>query len=266
MATLLDALRAPARQAASLDETAHRPWPLPKGRWLLAHTLEDQLFAHWPVPESALRGLVPPGLEIDTFRGSAWLGISAFRVTGARVRGTLPVPVLSSYAQVNVRTYVTAHDRPGVFFLSLDSGSPLAPAAARRLYGLPFFRARTSVSRRGAELTWTSLRTERGAFPRAFRARARASGPAFGPEPETLEHFLTERYRLWVAHGRELRLADIHHAPWTLEPAEGTVDENTLPPQPLELPGSAPLLHLSRHQHLLVWPLERAAAPTRAAD
>ena len=34
----------------------------------------DLLFAHWPVPLPALRELIPPELEVDTYDGEAWLG------------------------------------------------------------------------------------------------------------------------------------------------------------------------------------------------
>ena len=66
--------RGPARQSAALDQLGHRPWPLPEGRWLMGHTWHDLLFAHWRVPDSALRPLVPPGLAVDTYDGDAWLG------------------------------------------------------------------------------------------------------------------------------------------------------------------------------------------------
>ena len=38
-------------------------------------TWHDLLFAHWPVPADLVRPLIPPGLQIDTWDGSAWLGV-----------------------------------------------------------------------------------------------------------------------------------------------------------------------------------------------
>ena len=51
------------RQRAALRETEHRPWPLPSGRWLVAQTWEDVVFAHWRVDAAAVQALVPNGLE-----------------------------------------------------------------------------------------------------------------------------------------------------------------------------------------------------------
>ena len=58
-------------------ETSHRPWKLPSRPWVLAMRWHDLLFMHWPVPCEALRPAIPPSLAIDTFDGTAWIGIKA---------------------------------------------------------------------------------------------------------------------------------------------------------------------------------------------
>ena len=85
----LASLSASARQAAGLVETEHRPWPLPPGPWRVGMTLADLLLVHWRVKTEELRRLVPPKLEVDTFDGSAWLGLLAFRVVDQRRIGAL---------------------------------------------------------------------------------------------------------------------------------------------------------------------------------
>lgn len=114
----------------------------------------DLLFAHWPVPAESLRRLVPAGLTLQEFEGRAWVGVTPFLLTGLRPRALPAIPGLSRFPEINVRTYVTAQDRPGVFFFSLDAGSTLAVIAARALYSLPYFRARFAVAAdRGASST-----------------------------------------------------------------------------------------------------------------
>ncbi|MFN2469933.1 MAG: YqjF family protein [Gaiellaceae bacterium] len=237
----------------------------------MGQTWEDLLFAHWRLPESALRALVPAELELDRFGGETWVGITPFRMTGVRLRGTLPVPGLSAFPELNVRTYVTDGRRPGIFFFSLDAGSTAAVAAARRFYRLPYFRARMSARKRGSSIVYASRRTEPGAHLRAFGASYRPVGEVFHAEPGTIEHFLTERYCLYTFEGRLLLRAEIHHALWPLQPAEAEIEENTMPPRPIELDGE-PLLHFARRQDVVVWPLESAdgksltaaAAPVQA--
>jgi uncharacterized protein len=42
-----------------LEETAHRPWPLPGGAWVMTQTWHGLLFAHWPVDKVALASKIP---------------------------------------------------------------------------------------------------------------------------------------------------------------------------------------------------------------
>src|SRR5579859_5771812 len=127
--------------SANLEQIAHRPWPLPAGRWVMAQNWHDLLFAHWPLPAAILRPHVPARLEIETFGGQAWLGVVPFRMSGVRLRGTPAVPWLSAFPELNVRTYVVADGKPGVWFFSLDAANPMAVAIARAWFHLPYFRA-----------------------------------------------------------------------------------------------------------------------------
>jgi uncharacterized protein YqjF (DUF2071 family) len=254
----IELLRAPARQAGSLSDTDHRPWPLPQGSWLMGQSWEDLLFAHWRVDAVAVRELVPAGLRVDEHGGSAWLGITPFELTGLRLRGTLPLPVVSRFPEINVRTYVTVDDKPGIWFFSLDTSSQLAVEAARRTYRLPYHHARISLRRRGDWIEYSAIRRG-GVRPYVFEAEYRALGDAAEPEPGTLEHFLTERYCLYAADGSGLYRAEIHHTPWRLRPAEASIGLNTMAPDELRLE-DAPLVHLGERQDVVIWAADRVAS------
>jgi len=255
-----DLLSHPARQSASLRETEHRPWPVPRRSWIQGQTWDDLLFAHWRVPEESLRALVPPQLPLDTFDGTGWLGITPFRVTGFRLRGTLPLPRLSTFLELNVRTYVTLDDKPGIYFFSLDAESPLAVEAARRTYRLPYYHARMSASARGEWIEYSSSRREGAARPFTFTGRYRPVAPPATAARDSLEWFLTERYCLYTLDERDdVQRAEIHHGPWPLQAAEAEIELNTMPPDRIELPDEEPLLHFSRRQDVVIWPLERIA-------
>jgi uncharacterized protein YqjF (DUF2071 family) len=262
---VLDLLNAPARQAATLGETAHRPWPPPERSWILGQTWDDLLFAHWRVPEEQLRAHVPEELALDTHEGEAWLGITPFRLTGLRGRGLLPLPVVSSFLELNVRTYVTCEDKPGIWFFSLDAESQLAVEAARRGYKLPYFRARMSAALREGWLDYSSARSDAKSARRVFNARYRAAGDVFNAEPGSLEWFLTERYCLYTVGERgRLCRAEIHHPPWPLQEAEAEIELNSMPPEGIELPDEEPLVHYSRRQDVVIWPLESVRGEARA--
>jgi len=215
----------------------------------------DLLFAHWPVPAAELRPAVPTGVPIDTFEGSAWLGVTPFEVVGAHPRVGPPVPWLSRFPELNVRTYATIDGRPGIWFFSLDAARAAAVAAARLTYQLPYRHARMAITRAGERIAYRSH--ARGA-PAALRVVYEPIGAATAPAPGTLEHFLTERYCLYTLdrQGR-VRRADIHHPPWPLQPARAEIAVNTMTePLGVQLPADEPLLHYAARQDVLVWPLK----------
>lgn len=252
----MDFLATSVRQAAALQDTARRPWPLPGGGWRFAHTFEDVLIAHWRVPAERLRPLLPGGLELEERDGSAWLGLLGFTSRDLRAQGTLPVPGVS-YPQLNVRTYVRAGGRPGVWFLGQSVGSRVAAGAARRLFGLPVRHARMTL-RRGARIELTSARTGSDGRPVVFSARYGPTGPVFEAAPGSLEEFLVERFCLYVEAGGKLLRGEIHHRPWALQKAEAEIELNTMAPPGIELAAGPNLVHYTARQDVLAWPLRPA--------
>ena len=207
--SLVDFVTTPPRQSGALASVRHRPWPLPKGQWVLAQTWLDLLFAHWRLPASLVRANVPPELPLDEFDGAAWIGVTPFRLTGLRAHWTYPLPVLSAFPELNVRTYVSFGGKPGIYFFSLDAGSALAVAAARRFYRLPYYWSEMSAKSEGREVDYRSRR--RGEKRRRFAARYGPDGPEFraGAADEGGDFFGDRVGRLRVAEagGLHARLA-----------------------------------------------------------
>ncbi|MGH7162048.1 MAG: YqjF family protein, partial [Planctomycetota bacterium] len=188
--------------------------------WILSQRWHDLLFAHWPLPAAELRAAVPPALSLETCEGSAWISVVALRMSGIRFRRMPPVPGLSAFRELNVRTYVTGPAGPGVWFLSLDAGSRAAVAVARRWFRLPYYRARLLSEVDGEGFSYRSRRTHRGAPPAEFAAWYAPAGPKRTAAPGSLDHWLVERYALYAAdpEGRPLA-ARIAHEPWPLQTA-----------------------------------------------
>jgi uncharacterized protein len=221
----------------------------------MAQNWHDLLFAHWPVSARVLRPLVPEGLELHTFEGQCWLAVTPFHMSGIRARGLPPLPGLSRFPELNVRTYVSFADKPGVYFFSLDAANSVAVWAARRLYALPYFKAEMRVEIRDDEISYIS---RRGDGKAEFRGQYH---PAQGVElrqPGSLAHWLTERYCLYTVSGKQVYRAEIHHAPWPLQDAEAEIKINTMAEAAgITLPGTAPILDFARDLEVLIWPLRR---------
>ena len=246
-----------------LIRTSHRPRPLPSGRWMMTQRWNDLLFAHWPVPAASIAPLLPEGLQVDTFQGSAWLGVVPFWLDRIKVRGLPPIPGMRSFPDLNVRTYVRDEHTgtPGVYFFSLDASNLLAVAMAHTFFHLPYHWAEMSLDQRSErEFSFYSRRRFSGQRV-VFKARYRGLGPTrklAESNSGTLEYFLLERSCLFTTNrsGQAVR-ANLHNVPWPLEEAEAEIECNDLADAiGIHLPDQEPVLHYSRRLAVYIWPSE----------
>lgn len=241
---------------ASLSQLQHRPWPIPKGEWTWRQSWCDLLFMHWPVPVSALRPLVSAELDLDLFDGTAWLGLVPFRMAGVMRRPWPDLPGVSAFPELNVRTYVTRDDKPGVWFLSLDAANRLAVWAARRYFHLPYHFANMSLRTEGSKIAYRSARPEA-----EVALSYRPTSEPYLARPGSLEHWLTERYCLYAqAPNGSLWRSDVHHHPWPLQSASVDIERNTLlRTHGIRVEGPPALLHFARRLDVVIWRAEHAA-------
>jgi hypothetical protein len=231
-----------------------RPAELP----LMEHHWGKLLFMHWPIPVERLRSLVPPQLTIDTFDGEAWVGITPFTLWNVRLSFTPPVPYLSDFHELNVRTYVLYRGVPGVWFFSLNTNSSMTVFGARTFYFLPYFNSDINLRQEGDTIHYQLRRTD-AERPATFDASWEIGKELPEAEPGTLEYFLTERYCLYSASGESIYRARIHHRPWPLRQAallshaSDIAESDYLP----KLKGK-PLVHYAEALAVDVWPPEKA--------
>ncbi len=215
--------------------------------WLVSMDWRDALFLHWPVDAGALRALLPRDLELDVMAGSAWIGIVAFSIAGARARGVPARLGLRSFGEINVRTYVTGGGTPGVWFLSLDAASAVTVRAGRTALHLPYHDARIATAWDGESCAYRLERTDARAAPARFDARARVAHDVRTTAHGSLEHRLVERYCFFTVdrRGRTVR-GDVVHPPWPLRDATAAIAANTLLAAAGIAPDTdAPLAHAS---------------------
>ncbi len=159
-----------------------------------------------------------------------------------------------------MRTYVRVGDTPGIYFFSLDASNPVAVMVARTMFNLPYFAAAIDVEHRDAYVHYHSRRPDPGA---EFTGRYRPMGPVHEAVPGTLDYFLTERYCLYTLDSSfHLQRLEIHHPPWQLQPAEADIQMHTMAAAAgIRLPSMAPVLHFSRRQDMVAWPLMKVGSP-----
>lgn len=212
-----------------------------KMRWV------DLAFLHWRVPADILRPMIPAALELDLFDGTAWVGVTPFRMTKVRPVFSPPIPTASDFPELNVRTYVRHDSHHGVWFFSLDAGSKLAVTTARTMIGLPYMHAHMQHVSAGDDVQYSSRRTHSGEPSAELKVRYRPTSPPRASEPGSLEHWLTERYCLFSQHVGTLWRLDIEHVPWPLQNATADIEINTMASAAgISLPDDAPHVRFSR--------------------
>lgn len=158
-----------------------------------------------------MSSLVPAGLTIDSFAGDCWVSLVAFTMEKIRPRYLPAVPFISDFPEINVRTYVVHDDKPGVYFLNIESGKPLSTFIAKFLSGLPYENASMGRHTTG-NVQWYSSNNPRKRF-------ALTAGFTVGEEvvnKSLLDQWLTERYCLYLNEGNKVYRYQIHHQPWPL--------------------------------------------------
>jgi uncharacterized protein YqjF (DUF2071 family) len=193
-------------------------------------TWSDLVFAHWPVEPEAVARHLPQGLKLDTVDGKAWVGVVPFLMSNVAPRCCPPIPGLSRFLELNVRTYVSVEGKPGVWFFSLDAANRLAVRVARATFNLPYMDATMSIERdHVGTIEYQSRRTHRGEAAAEYEATYGVAGEFSEAEAGSLEHWLTARYCLYSANRRGLIFrGEIDHPPWKLARADYQERTNTM--------------------------------------
>ncbi|EMJ46808.1 YqjF family protein [Leptospira santarosai] len=240
-----------------LKQTSHRPWPLPEKNPFMIQYWEELAFLHWEIPQKFVEEILPKGLEVDTYQGKTYVGLVPFRMKGVRPVCLPPLPWISYFPELNVRVYVKAEGKPGVYFFSLDAGNRFVVEVARKFFHLPYLNAKMMLQRKNIQKEFYTLRTDPRGNPAEFEAAYRPISEVYHSKPDTLEHWLTERYCLYCNDSRgTIYRGEVHHLPWPLQKGECMIRKNTiLQSHYLPLLHKEPLVHYSNSIKVALYPL-----------
>lgn len=218
--------------------------PDPVASPLLIHEWSELALVHWRYPAAVVQRLLPPGLTVDTFDGSAWIGLVPFHCT-IRPRGLPRVPWASSFEEMNVRTYVRGpNGEPAVWFISLEAARLSAVLIARAFYGLKYYWAKMAFARVGDVVTYRARRRwpgRRGSSGSLAIQVGDALPPGVSSE---LDRWLTNRWRFYCSTPLGLATGLVAHEPWPLRRASVLhCDPHLVSACGLELPRSEPVVH-----------------------
>lgn len=210
----------------------------------------DLTALHWRYEPAEVQALLPEGFVVDTFDGSAWVGLIPFRMRRIRLPGLPPFGPLSSFPETNIRTYIVdPTGRRGVFFFSLDISRLLPTVVARLGYRLPYCWSVMSIDGDGHGSGATRRYSSRRRWPRGTatsQVEIQVGHQLTGSDITELDHFLTARGALGTTFGRRLMWAKVSHPPWPIHTA--TVlecDESLLAAAGLGPPRGEPVVRWS---------------------
>lgn len=212
--------------------------------WVMQQICREVVFLHWPVRDEWLRPFIPLELDIDLYEGEAWIGLVAYVADQTRPRFFPPTPIMRTFRELNVRTYVRHRGCSGVFFFSLDADSALAVKVAGTGGFLPYRHAQMKWVKKGERRLFLSRYSSDDGGARNFRM---GYTPIHGIlKTSAFEHWLTERYCLWTQPKKSLWRVDIDHTPWHLQNVHIDIQENSLAAfLPINLEEQKPIAHFS---------------------
>jgi uncharacterized protein len=191
-----------------LQQDQHRPYPIPDQNWKYYQEWHNVIFAHWRVPASELRILVPTTLELDQYDGTTWISMVAFTIKDLRPHYLPAFPPVSNFHEINMRTYVKRNGKPGIYFLSVEASKIGSVLLARTATGLHYikseiirnehiYKSHNNKHLYNLELIYEPL-------PADYKK-------------DQLDRWLTERYCIFHELQGALFAHDVHHVEWPLQ-------------------------------------------------
>lgn len=231
-----------------LQQTNHRPFELPKGKWAYYQEWNNALFLHWKIPAEVLQELIPEKLKLDIFNGEAYVSLVAFTMQKIRPKNLPPVKFISDFDEINLRTYIDVDSKKGVYFLNIEGAKTLSVFIAKALSGLPYEK---SLVQRSKGKYKSTNHLKKFHLDTTFEVK----------EPLTykteLDLWLTERYCLYLEKNDKLFRYDIHHKEWDIKMVEISQLDINYSIGNLNLNGNPNYVHYSDGVEVIAWSKEK---------
>lgn len=231
--------------------------------WVMEQTWENVFFVSWPLEPEALAHLIPNDMELDTYEGKAYVSLLPLHMVDIHVRDLPPIPGLRTFPEINLRTYVKVRGKPGVLFISIDASNFVADLVAEHLFDMPYHQAEMGFNKQGDGYNLTSSRPTGEGHSVDFDATYEPYGTPHPAREGSLEHFLVERYLLFVDdEDGVLHEGRIAHDPWKLQPVHSLITANGIPEAAgIDVSGIEPVTAYSPGTKSRMWLLEPVQPP-----
>jgi uncharacterized protein YqjF (DUF2071 family) len=228
-----------------LDQTGHRDFPLPNRHWAFYQEWQDVLFLHWKIPYRMLRELVPDSLTLDCYDGEYYISLVPFSMKNVRPRFLPAFSPVSDFHEINLRTYIQMGGRRGVYFLSIEAEKQISTWISRTISGMPYEKSHIVRDH-------NCYQSSQPGNNKQLDLEYVVTGDSFVKSP--LDHWLTDRYCLFLTEAGQVYRYDVHHVEWPILPVKLLKYHVNYQIGNLVLQNQAPtLMHFSRGVQVLAW-------------
>lgn len=229
-----------------LENQKHRNWEIPKRTWSYYQEWNNAIFLHWKIDVQLLEELVPKSLKIDTIDGKAWVSAVAFTMEKIRPKGLPAFPPISNFLEINLRTYVTKNEKPGVFFLNIEAGNSVAAFISNKISGLPYQKSEMKHDLVKQEYT-SNFKIKNFNFSISYEVEEIID------QKTALDIFLTERYCLYLENNNKLYRYEIHHLPWQINKLKYSELTTNYTLNKINLNRKPDAMHYSKGVQVVAW-------------
>lgn len=234
-----------------LSATAHRTWKLPKARWKYYQEWNNVLFLHWKFSPEELIPLIPKNVELDIFNGDAYVSLVVFTMDKVRPRGLPALSFISTFHEINIRTYIKRDGQPGVYFINMEGEKHLSVRVAKLISGMPYEKAVIKFEANEKHKSFSSVNKKK-----AFQLQATFIEKE-GRTKTDLDNWLTERYCVYLDKDEKLFCYNVHHLPWPINEVEIINLKTDYKFGTLSLNRKPGLAHYSKGVQVVAWNRER---------
>jgi hypothetical protein len=226
--------------------------------WVMSQKWLNVLFMSYPLPPDQIAHLIPEDMDLDTYEGNAYVSVLPLYMDDIHVRDLPPIPGMRQFPEINLRTYVTHKGTKGVLFISIDADNLIADFFAEHVFEMPYHQSEMTFQKQGDGYNMTSHRPAGGGTSVDFDATYEPYGTPQPTKEGSLEHFLVERYWLFVNDKNGvLHRGKIKHDPWMLQPVHALVTANGIPEAAgIDVSGVDPIMMYSPGTESHMWLLE----------
>jgi uncharacterized protein len=227
-----------------LPDTSQRTYPLPDRNWKYYQQWHNSTFLHWIIPAEKIKELLPPGLELDTFEGNAWVSLVEFEVKKMSPHYLPPFPYISNFREINVRTYVTCKGIRGIYLFSIETDKIIEVFLTRSFIGLPYEKSLIKKTPNNV----VSVNNYHNYFLDYSLAPV-----GLPTEKSKLDYWLTERHCLYNYHNNKIYRHNIHHKEWDLEEIDISISDVNYDFKSFSLNINPDKIHFSKKLEVLLW-------------